>query len=84
MRCPLDKCQCTALICRHFPQAIRSLVDKVRTDLDLDVFPFSVFHIFFEQYISIVSDAAWLLGAALLAVFAVVLVFTGSLWAAGA
>ena len=64
-------------------QAVRKFLAGVRTHLGLDVYSFSVFHVFFEQYLSIGRDAAALLTAAVLAITAIVLLFTGSLWAAG-
>lgn len=59
--------------------AVRSLVSRLRSELGLDVYSFSVFHIFFEQYLGVWRDALFLLGGPLLAVFAVVWLFTSSL-----
>jgi hypothetical protein len=46
----------------------------------LQVYPYSVFHIFFEQYLNTHRDAALLVGLPLLAVFAAAWLCTGSLW----
>jgi hypothetical protein len=46
----------------------------------LQVYPYSVFHIFFEQYLNTHRDAALLVGLPLLAVFGAAWLFTGSLW----
>jgi Niemann-Pick C1 protein len=46
----------------------------------VQVYPYSVFHIFFEQYLNTHRDAALLVGLPLLAVFAAAWLFTGSLW----
>lgn len=62
-------------------QAVKAFVQKARKELGLDVYAYSVFHIFFEQYGNIRSQAAVLLGAAMCAVAAIVLLFTGSAWA---
>ena len=60
---------------------MRGLLERVRAELGLDIYSFSVFHVFFEQYLSVGRDAAALLAAAVAAVSACVLAFTGSLWA---
>lgn len=67
--------------CVRAAQAVKAFVEKARKDLGLDVYAYSVFHIFFEQYGSIRSQAAVLLGAAMCAVAVIVLLFTGSAWA---
>lgn len=46
------------------------------------VYSYSVFHPFFEQYLTIAGDAVWLLAFAGVAVLLVTLVITGSLWLA--
>ena len=45
------------------------------------MYPYSIFHIFFEQYLYVVQNSVWLLGGALMGVFAVCWAFTASLWA---
>ena len=62
-------------------QAVRAFLGRVNAELGIDAYAFSVFHVFFEQYLSVGRDAAILLSAAVLAVTAVVLLFTGSAWA---
>eukprot|EP00884_Botryococcus_braunii_P021148 jgi/Botrbrau1/7717/Bobra.0159s0149.1 len=61
--------------------AVREFVGKARKELGLDLYAYSIFHIFFEQYSSIRGQAAALLGVATCAVAAIVLLFTGSAWA---
>lgn len=63
-------------------QAVRDFLRGIKED-GLDVYSFSVFHVFFEQYLSIGRDAAILLVAAAVAVTLIVLLFTASLWASG-
>lgn len=66
----------------HCPvQAVRDFLAKVKQDLGLEVYSFSIFHVFFEQYLTIGHDALVLLTFATLAVTAVVYAFTASLWA---
>lgn len=55
---------------------------RASRELGLDVYSFSVFHVFFEQYLTIGGAAARLLLAAGAAVTITVGVFTGSAWAA--
>jgi hypothetical protein len=62
-------------------QAVRDFLQDIKESLGLDVYSFSVFHVFFEQYLSIGRDAAVLLVAALVAVTLITLLFTASLWA---
>lgn len=62
-------------------QAVRDFLARVKQDLGLDVYSFSVFHVFFEQYLTIGHDALVLLTIAVLAVTAIVYAFTASLWA---
>lgn len=62
-------------------QAVRDFLGSIKGSLGLDVYSFSVFHVFFEQYLSIGRDAAVLLLAAAVAVTLVTLLFTASVWA---
>ena len=62
-------------------QAVRDFLQGIKESLGLDAYSFSVFHVFFEQYLSIGRDAAVLLVAALVAVTLITLLFTASLWA---
>jgi Niemann-Pick C1 protein len=47
------------------------------------VYPYSIFHIFFEQYLNTHKDAATLVGLPLLAVFITAWIFTGGWWVGG-
>ena len=60
---------------------MRDFLQDIKESLALDVYSFSVFHVFFEQYLSIGRDATVLLVAALVAVTLITLLFTASLWA---
>ncbi len=62
-------------------QAVRDFLQGIKDSRGLDVYSFSVFHVFFEQYLSIGRDAAVLLVAAAVAVTLITLLFTASLWA---
>ncbi len=62
-------------------QAVRSFLARVKQDLGLDVYSFSVFHVFFEQYLTIGHDALVMLTIATIAVTAIVYIFTSSFWA---
>ena len=72
---------CTLLTANAFLQAVRDFTDKTNEKLGIQMYPYSIFHIFFEQYLSVVQNCVWLLGAALLAVFLVCWLFTASAWA---
>lgn len=63
-------------------QAVRALLERAGNELGLDVYAFSVFHVFFEQYLTIGAAAARLLALAGAAVCVTVGAFTGSAWAA--
>lgn len=63
-------------------QAVRAMLERARSELGLDVYSFSVFHVFFEQYLTIGAAAARLLALAGAAVTVTVGAFTGSAWAA--
>lgn len=54
---------------------------SVKQELGLDVYSFSIFHVFFEQYLTIGQDALVMLAFATAAVTVIVLVFTASAWA---
>lgn len=44
-------------------QAVRELAAAASTQLGLRLYPYSVFHIFFEQYLTIGGEALALLGS---------------------
>lgn len=58
----------------------RDFVATARKELGLDIYPYSIFHIFFEQYLNVKRDAMLLIGLPCLAVFAVCCAFTGTVW----
>lgn len=62
-------------------QAVREFTAASNKKLGIKMYPYSIFHIFFEQYLYVVQNSVWLLGGALLGVFAVCWAFTASLWA---
>lgn len=45
------------------PQAVRGLAARLSSALGLRVYPYSLFHIFFEQYLTIGGEALALLGS---------------------
>jgi len=63
--------------------AARDFAAAASAQLGLDVFPYSVFHVYFEQYLGVGREAAALLGGPLAAVAVAAWAFTGSAWAAG-
>jgi len=50
-------------------RSTRSLVMQLRATLGLDVYAYSPFHVFFEQYLTVYADGAALVGAPALAIF---------------
>ncbi|XP_028087239.1 NPC intracellular cholesterol transporter 1-like [Camellia sinensis] len=60
--------------------AAREFSSRVSDSLKIEIFPFSVFYIFFEQYLDIWETAVINIAIALGAVFLVCLVITSSLW----
>jgi len=44
-------------------QVVTATVDRLSEKLGLSIFSFSVFHVFFEQYLSIARDSLHILGA---------------------
>lgn len=64
-------------------QAIRDFTEVTNKKLGIQMYPYSIFHIFFEQYLYVVQNSIWLLGGALIGVFAVCWIFTASPWASG-
>jgi Niemann-Pick C1 protein len=60
----------------------KELTHKISYDLGLDVFPYSVFYIFFEQYLQMYYYAAVTFSAAAIGILFVSYFFLGSLWAA--
>ncbi|MED6106320.1 NPC intracellular cholesterol transporter 1 [Stylosanthes scabra] len=61
-------------------RAARDFSSRMSASLKMDIFPYSVFYIFFEQYLDIWKIALINLATALGAVFVVCLVITSSLW----
>jgi len=64
-------------------QAIRDFTHATNKKLGIQMYSYSIFHIFFEQYLYVVQNSIWLLGGALLGVFAVCWLFIASAWASG-
>ncbi|KXJ81281.1 hypothetical protein RP20_CCG020355 [Aedes albopictus] len=75
----------TVVTSRDFYEALewaRKITDDIQQMLDekgagVEVFPYSVFYVFYEQYLTIWSDALLSLGLSLAAVFVVTLLVTG-------
>ena len=65
----------------HVMQAVRDFTETVNKKLGINMYPYSIFHIFFEQYLYVLKNSIWLLGGALLGVFAVCCLFASSVWA---
>ncbi|OMO79971.1 Patched [Corchorus capsularis] len=61
-------------------RAARDFSSRVSDSLKMDIFPYSVFYIFFEQYLDIWQIALMNIAIALGAIFIVCLVITSSLW----
>ncbi|XP_057440804.1 uncharacterized protein LOC130732832 [Lotus japonicus] len=61
-------------------RAAREFSSRLSASLKMDIFPYSVFYIFFEQYLDIWKIALINIAIALGAVFVVCLVITSSLW----
>ncbi|KAL5706153.1 NPC intracellular cholesterol transporter 1 [Ranunculus cassubicifolius] len=64
-------------------RAARDFSSKVSRSLNMEIFPYSVFYIYFEQYLDIWKTALISISVALAAVFVVCLVITCSLWSSG-
>lgn len=60
----------------------RSLVSSLKESLGLDIYSYSMFHVFFEQYLTIYSDGAWLALSPLPVIFTVVFFASGSMQSA--
>uniref|UniRef100_A0A8C7I4G1 Niemann-Pick disease, type C1 n=1 Tax=Oncorhynchus kisutch TaxID=8019 RepID=A0A8C7I4G1_ONCKI len=59
----------------------RVLADNITSAMGHNVFPYSVFYVFYEQYLTIVYDTVFQLGVSLAAIFAVTTVLLGfELW----
>ncbi|KAH8204344.1 hypothetical protein TruAng_001507 [Truncatella angustata] len=58
--------------------AARRIADDFQANTGIEVFPYSVFYIFFDQYAGIVNLSATLLGSAVAVIFAVSSVLLGS------
>jgi Niemann-Pick C1 protein len=62
-------------------RAAREFSSRVSDSLKIEIFPYSVFYIFFEQYLDIWRIALINIAVALGAIFVVCFVITSSLWA---
>lgn len=56
-------CIVHSAFCAPCPQASREFAAAASERLGLRVFPYSIFHIFFEQYLTIGGEALTLLGS---------------------
>lgn len=56
---------CSPLWSACCPQAVREFAAQLSKQLGLDVYTFSIFHVFFEQYLGIRGTAIRLLGASI-------------------
>ncbi|PNH04088.1 Oxygen-evolving enhancer protein 2, chloroplastic [Tetrabaena socialis] len=61
----------------------RAFAARASRELGLDVYAYSLFHVFFEQYLTVPYDAAAVVGVPLLAVVGAAAALSGSWWAAG-
>lgn len=61
-------------------QAAREFSSRLSDSLKMQIFPYSVFYIFFEQYLDIWGIALMNIAIALGAIFIVCLIITSSLW----
>ncbi|MCL7035268.1 hypothetical protein MKW94_006392, partial [Papaver nudicaule] len=61
-------------------RAAREFSSRVSKSLNIEMFPYAMFYIFFEQYLDIWRTALINIAIALAAVFVVCLIITGSLW----
>ncbi|MCL7041699.1 hypothetical protein MKW94_028850 [Papaver nudicaule] len=61
-------------------RAAREFSSRVSKSLNIEMFPYAKFYIFFEQYLDIWRTALINIAVALAAVFVVCLIITGSLW----
>ncbi|KAI8993287.1 patched family-domain-containing protein [Pilobolus umbonatus] len=59
--------------------AAKRIAREMSEELDLEIFPYSVFYVFFEQYSYIVSMALQILGLAIISIFIVTSSLLGSL-----
>ncbi|KAG2574016.1 hypothetical protein PVAP13_7KG294500 [Panicum virgatum] len=62
-------------------RAARDFSSKISEDLQMEIFPYSVFYIFFEQYLGVWKTAIMNICVCLGTVFIVCFIFTSSLWA---
>lgn len=63
-------------------QRARDLTDEIQSMFkaegrELEVFPYSIFYVFYEQYLTIWGDTLFSIGLSLLAVFVVTFIVTG-------
>ncbi|RYP52277.1 hypothetical protein DL768_002489 [Monosporascus sp. mg162] len=60
-------------------QSARRIANEVSAEMGIEVFPYSVFYVFFDQYADIIQLTATLLGSAVAIIFAVSTVLLGSI-----
>eukprot|EP00850_Spirogloea_muscicola_P012084 SM000077S21558 [mRNA] locus=s77:255081:266054:+ [translate_table: standard] len=61
-------------------RAAKTFTTRMSDALEMPIFAYSVFHIFFEQYLTIVQETFLALSLAIGAIFLVCWIFTASLW----
>lgn len=63
-------------------ERISNSINEANTDSGIEVFPYSVFYVFFDQYLHLISTAALVLGGAFVSVFTITTLLLGS-WRTG-
>ncbi|KAG7120022.1 NPC intracellular sterol transporter 1-related protein 1 like [Verticillium longisporum] len=62
----------------HAMSAARRIASEIKKETGVEVFPYSLFYIFFDQYATIVSLAGKLLGSAVAIIFVIATILLGS------
>ncbi|CRK44852.1 hypothetical protein BN1723_016413, partial [Verticillium longisporum] len=62
----------------HAMSAARRIASEIKKETGVEVFPYSLFYIFFDQYATIVSLAGKLLGSAVAIIFVITTILLGS------
>ena len=59
----------------------RALTDKVSADTGIQVFPYSIFYVYYEQYLTIIGDSLLGVGVSVGAILVITSLLLGSFWA---
>ncbi len=59
----------------------RKITDQVQQATGLSVFPYSIFYVYYEQYLSIVDDSLLGIGVSMGAILVITSLLLGSFWA---